>query len=157
MHDQHFESEHWVPQSRNAVFAFFSDPNNLESITPAWLRFRVVDQTTEHIEEGTEFTYNLRIRGLPVTWRSRIEEWLPNERFVDVQLQGPYAMWHHTHSFHDSGTGTLIRDRVLYRLPLGWLGRRFGVPFIAHDVKKIFECRAERTTDLLRTAADSAA
>jgi len=38
MHDQHFETEDWVPESRNAVFAFFSDPNNLESITPAWLR-----------------------------------------------------------------------------------------------------------------------
>jgi len=106
MHDQHFETEHWVPQS---------------SITPAWLRFRVVDQTTEHI------------------------------------VQGPCAMWHHTHSFHDSGTGTLIRDRVLYRLPLGRLGCRFGGPFVSRDVKKIFECRAERTTDLLRAATGTAA
>jgi ligand-binding SRPBCC domain-containing protein len=68
---------------------------------------------------------------------------------VDVQLSGPYALWRHTHSFHDSGAGTVIRDHVLYRLPLGRLGRWLGGRFVASDVERIFAYRAAKTAELL--------
>ena len=70
---------------------------------------------------------------------------------MDVQLKGPYAKWHHTHSFHDVGSQTLIRDRVRYRLPLGWLGHWVGGRYVAADIKKIFAHRAAKTAELLRT------
>ncbi|NIM61504.1 MAG: CDP-paratose 2-epimerase [Acidobacteria bacterium] len=149
MKDRVFTAEQLVPRPREEVFAFFSEPRNLEAITPPWLGFRIVDQTTNEVEAGTELTYRLRIHGLPVTWRSRIDEWQPNERFVDVQLKGPYAKWHHTHSFHDRGDGTLIRDRVVYRLPMGRLGHWIGGRFVASDVEKIFAYRAAKTNELL--------
>ena len=150
MNDQVFTAEQLVPVPREVAFAFFSTPANLEAITPPWLRFRIVHQSTPELREGTELSYRLRIHGLPVTWRSRIDEWRPNERFVDVQLKGPYALWHHTHSFHDSGPDTLIRDRVLYRLPLGRLGQWIGGRFVASDVRQIFAYRAAKTLELLR-------
>jgi len=150
MKDQVFAAEQLVPVPRDEVFAFFSTPANLEAITPPWLRFRIVHQSTPEPREGTELIYRLRIHGLPVTWRSRIDEWRPNERFVDVQLSGPYALWRHTHSFHDCGADTLIRDHVLYRLPLGRLGRWLGGRFVASDVKRIFAYRAGKTVELLR-------
>ena len=150
MQDQLFTAEQRVPLPRAAVFAFFSEPRNLEAITPPWLRFRIAGQSTEDLQEGTELIYRLRIHGFPATWRSRIEEWRPDEHFVDVQLTGPYAKWHHIHSFHDCGSQTLIRDRVIYRLPLGWLGQLVAGRFVAADVKKIFEYRAMKTEALLR-------
>ena len=150
MNDQVFRAEQRVPVPREVAFAFFSAPTNLEAITPPWLRFRIVHQSTPELREGTELSYRLRIHGLPVTWRSRIDEWRPNERFVDVQLSGPYALWRHTHSFHDCGANTLIRDHVLYRLPLGRLGRWLGGRFVASDVKRIFAYRAAKTVELLR-------
>ena len=153
MRDQIFTTEQLVPWPRDAVFSFFSEPRNLEAITPPWLRFRVVGQTTAAIERGTELTYRLRIHGLPVTWRSRIDAWEPPARFVDIQLHGPYAKWHHTHTFHARGAATLIRDLVLYRLPLGRLGQWIGGGFVAADVRRIFAYRAARTHELLRTAA----
>ncbi len=149
MRDQVFSTEQLVPLARDAVFAFFAEPRNLEAITPPWLRFRIVGQSTAELREGTELTYRLRIHGLPLTWRSRIDEWRPTERFVDVQLKGPYSRWHHTHSFEDAGSGTLIRDRVLYRLPLGSLGRWIGGRLVAADVRKIFEYRAAKIAELL--------
>ena len=33
--------EQWVPQSLQAAFAFFSRPENLQTITPEWLDFRI--------------------------------------------------------------------------------------------------------------------
>ena len=149
MQERVFTVEQLVPLARDAAFAFFSDPRNLEAITPPFLGFRIVDQSTAEMREGTELTYRLRIHGVPVTWRSKIAEWCSNEGFVDVQLKGPYAKWRHTHSFHDRGSATLIRDHVLYRLPLGKLGHWVGGRFVAADVKRIFEYRAARTAELL--------
>jgi ligand-binding SRPBCC domain-containing protein len=148
MPEQVFITEQLVPLPCKEVFAFFSEPRNLEAITPPWLGFRIVGQSTARIEEGTELTYRLRIHGLTVTWRSRIEEWRPDESFVDVQLKGPYAAWHHTHTFHDLGSATLIRDRVRYRLPLGSLGHWVGGRYIASDIKSIFAYRTARTAEL---------
>ena len=42
---------------------------------------------------------------------------------MDVQLSGPYRLWHHTHDFEPlADGGTLMRDTVRYALPLGPLG-----------------------------------
>jgi ligand-binding SRPBCC domain-containing protein len=143
------ETVQMIDRPRSEVFAFFANPANLEAITPVWLRFRIVGQTTAEIVEGTELTYRLRIRGFPLTWRSVIAEWRPEERFVDVQLQGPYAEWHHTHSFEEIPGGTLIRDRVRYRLPLGGLGRVLAGGLVDRDVERIFRFRQDRISDML--------
>ena len=149
MKDVVFTAEQRIPRPRAEVFAFFSQARNLEAITPPWLQFRILEQSTPEIEQGTVITYRLKIHGIPFVWKSRIDEWNPGESFVDTQLKGPYAKWHHTHSFHDDGDGTIIRDRVLYRLPLGFLGQLFGGRFVAKDVRKIFAYRKRRTEELL--------
>ena len=154
--DRMFEAEQFVARPRDAVFAFFSDPRNLERITPPWLSFRIVARSTPDVREGTELTYRLKVRGLPMTWVSRITEWVPGERFADVQLRGPYAVWHHTHTFEDAPGGTWIRDRVVYRLPLGALGRLLAGRRVERDVREIFEHRQARTEVLLESAGGGA-
>jgi ligand-binding SRPBCC domain-containing protein len=144
-----FRTEQVVPASLQDTFAFFADAGNLETITPPWLRFHIIAQSTPRIALGTELTYRLRIHRIPVTWRTRIEEWVPNERFVDVQLHGPYATWQHTHRFRTEGSATRIEDEVVYRLPLGALGDLVAGRFVARDVAEIFAYRAERTRELL--------
>lgn len=144
-----FECEQLVPRPRREVFAFFGDPGNLEAITPPWLNFKIVHQSTAEIRTGTEFVYRLRVHGLPLKWHSLITAWEPGKRFIDVQLRGPYAMWHHEHTFEEVDGGTLIRDRVIYRLPLGQLGWRVGGRFVESDIRRIFEHRARRTSELL--------
>jgi ligand-binding SRPBCC domain-containing protein len=56
MEDQVFTTEQLVPMPREGVFDFFSEPGNLEAITPPWLRFRIVDRSTEKVEKGSELT-----------------------------------------------------------------------------------------------------
>src|SRR5262245_5790145 len=103
------EREQWVPKPIEDVFGFFADATNLEAITPAWLRFRIVTPTPIAMAVGTLIAYRLRWRGLPLHWTTRIEAWEPPHRFVDMQLSGPYRSWHHTHSFESQEGGTLIR------------------------------------------------
>ena len=131
----------WVPQPRDRVFPFFSDPLNLERLTPAFLNFHVRRRSTPEIGEGTLLTYTLRLYGLPVIWRTRIEEWRPPERFVDVQLFGPYAEWHHTHTFTETDGGTVLGDVVRYRLHLAFLQRSAVMAWVHRDVRRIFEYR----------------
>jgi len=82
-------------------------------------------------------------------WRTLIAAWEPETRFVDVQLRGPYAKWRHTHTFEETPGGTLIRDHVVYRLPLGSLGRLVAGKLVDHDVERVFRFRREKTAELL--------
>lgn len=91
---------------------------------------------------GTLIDYRLRLHGIPVRWRTEIRDWEPGVRFRDVQLRGPYALWDHTHSFESDGGGTLMRDRVLFRAPLGALGRLAQRLIVRRDVERIFDYRA---------------
>ena len=94
--------EQWVPASLPAVFSFFSDAGNLDRITPPWLRFKILGQSELVLSTGTLIHYRLAWYGIPMKWTSRIEEWFPPTRFVDVQLKGPYRRWHHTHTFESA-------------------------------------------------------
>jgi ligand-binding SRPBCC domain-containing protein len=124
------------------VFGFFSRAENLEAITPEWLRFRVMSVVPERVQRGTLIEYKLRLHGLPLRWTSQIVEWNPPHKFVDLQLQGPYKLWRHTHLFTAEGENTRIHDEVLYSLPLGPLGRMVHTLLVRRDVENIFAFRA---------------
>lgn len=138
------ECEQWLPRSPEEVFPFFSEPFNLERITPDFLGFQVVGISTDKLQEGTRIEYKLRIRGIPVRWQSAIERWSPNRCFVDRQIKGPYKSWHHTHEFEAHAGGTVVRDRIRYEVPLGAVGALMGDRWVARDVARIFEYRRER-------------
>ncbi len=135
------EREQVVPGDPAEVWGFFADALNLEAITPPFLRFRVVSPQPVLMGVGTLIEYRLRLHGVPVAWLTRIEEWKPGVRFVDRQLRGPYALWHHTHSFEPHPGGTLVRDRVRYAIPLGPLGELAHALFVRRDVERIFDFR----------------
>ncbi len=136
-------SEQWLPLKPDELFPFYCDEHNLEELTPPFLKFNVVGKSTDEIEEGTLIDYRLSLHGLSFKWRTRIEDWKPGRRFVDTQLSGPYSKWYHVHDFIPFAGGTLVRDRVTYKLPLGYLGDTFAGWKVTGDVKKIFDYRRE--------------
>ena len=134
--------EQRLPGAPGDVFPFFADAHNLEAITPPWLGFRVVTPAPIAMRAGALIEYRLRLHGLRLAWLTRIDEWTPGVRFVDSQLAGPYALWHHTHEFAPDGAGgTLMTDTVRYALPLGPLGEVARRAFVARDLERIFDYR----------------
>ena len=127
------------------VFPFFADARNLEAITPPWLGFRVSTPGPIEMRAGTLIEYRLRLHGVPLRWRTRIAVWDPPHRFVDVQLSGPYRLWHHTHDFEPGpgGDGTVMRDTVRYALPFGAAGALAHRLLVKRDLAAIFDFRQE--------------
>lgn len=146
--DLSLERTQVVPRAIEDVFAFFSDPRNLEAITPAWLRFRIVEAPAR-LERGSLLRYRLRLFGVPVSWRTAIVAWSPPHGFTDVQLSGPYRIWEHEHRFSPLPAGTEVYDHVRYRIPLGPAGALAQRLFVGHWLADIFDYRAERLRELL--------
>lgn len=143
-----FHTELWLPRPRPEVFEFFSDAQNLETITPPWLNFEVLTPKPFAIKVGALIDYRIRIHGFPIRWRTEITSWEPPHQFVDVQLRGPYTLWHHTHTFEDRDGGTLCIDGVRYR-PRG--GALINWLFVRRDVEGIFNYRQQRLQELFGT------
>lgn len=143
-----FEQEIWFDHKATDVFQFFCDARNLEMITPSFLRFRIVKAPEEALFEGALIDYRLRLHGVPIRWRTRIDVWDPPRTFVDTQLKGPYRSWHHTHEFEQLDGGTLVRDVVRYELPFGALGELVAGRLVERDVALIFAYRRTRLLEL---------
>lgn len=126
------------------VFAFFSQAENLETLTPDWLKFKIMDVTPTPIRRGTLIRYHLRVHGIPLRWTSEIVEWEPPHRFVDLQLRGPYKLWRHEHRFEAIDGGTRITDTVNLALPLSVIGDLAFKMMVRSDVEKIFAFRRDK-------------
>ena len=140
------EAELWLPRRRDAVFLFFADAFNLETLTPPWLKFEVLTPRPIEMRAGLRIDYRLRLRGLPLRWQSEITAWEPPRRFVDEQRRGPYRAWIHEHLFEERDGGTLARDGVRYKV-IG--GRLVNALLVRRDVERIFSFRQEKLRELL--------
>lgn len=142
-----FIARQFVPLKRNQVFSYFSKAENLETLTPSFLNFKILTKSTPMIEKGTLIDYTLKIHGVPVKWRTLIQDWNPDQSFVDYQLKGPYKKWHHLHTFEEVEGGTLICDQVIFEIP-GWLFGKALLPLIRRDIESIFSFRQKKIKEL---------
>ena len=139
-----------INRSLEETFAFFSDAYNLEKLTPAFLQFKILTPKPVPMHPGALIDYSLSLFGIPFKWQTLVEEWEPGVRFVDSQVKGPYALWHHTHTFKAlDRERTLMMDEVRYRLPMGVFGDLAHDLFVEATLKKIFAFRYEATERLL--------
>lgn len=132
-----------IPMPRSEVFAFFSAAANLDALTPPFLHFRILTPMPIAMRTGAQLDYQLSLFGVPLRWRTRITDWTPDERFVDEQERGPYALWRHTHTFEARGNTTLMRDVVEYSVPFGPIGAVAHVLFVKRTLARIFDFRRD--------------
>ncbi|MHC5209803.1 MAG: SRPBCC family protein [Planctomycetota bacterium] len=147
----HFNASQRIGRPLADVFAFFADVRNLEAVTPPWLCFKLSGASDDALHEGAEIEARLRLRGVPMRWRSRITCWCPPHKFVDEQVRGPYRKWHHLHTFDTLPDGaTMVVDYVEYAVPGGSLFERLVERlFVRPDLERIFAWRRRRIAELL--------
>ncbi len=140
----------FINQPISIVFSFFSKPENLERITPEYLKFKILDISPIFMKKGQIINYKMKVRGIPIKWSSLIKSYCPPYNFIDEQIKGPYAFWHHTHEFIEEEKGTRIIDHVKYRIPLGYLGKMINYIWVAKDLEKIFNFRQDKIIEIFR-------
>ena len=136
-----------VPRPVDEVFEFFSVASNLNALTPPWLSFEILTPLPIVMEVGTVIDYQIRLKGVPMKWKSKISVWEPGVRFVDEQIKGPYRSWTHTHMFEACPEGTKMTDRVKYEIGIGPFEGLLDL-IVRRDVSKIFRHRTEKLDDI---------
>src|SRR5580765_4045986 len=149
MHTYTLEREQIIPRSRSETFGFFCDALNLQRLTPAFVNLQVLTPRPINMGAGILLDYQLSLFGIPIKWRTLVTEWSPDDGFVDEEIRGPFAMWRHTHKFEELAPDrTLMRDQVLYQLPLGLIGRLAHRVFVGPALKRIFDYRSTTISEL---------
>jgi ligand-binding SRPBCC domain-containing protein len=124
------------------VFGFFASAANLGLVTPPSMGFRFREDPPQQLSAGVVIRYRVHLGGIPIDWDTRIIEWDPPHRFADIQERGPYSQWTHTHTFDAIDENrTLMRDRVVYGVPLGPLGEVARGLFVGAELDRIFDYR----------------
>ena len=151
----HLDRELAIARPLKEVFAFFSNPKNLEAITPPWLRFQIRDASEDPLRKGSQIRYRLKVHGFPMGWTSLISTWNPPYSFVDEQVRGPYRVWHHTHTFTPQDGGTVLGDDVVMR-PRGGPLAPLVMRCVRSDVARIFTHRAKVMAEVFGGSEDRA-
>ena len=131
------------------AWSFFSSPFNLSKITPKDMRFVVKSDLGERpIYEGMEIDYTVSpLLVIPMKWKTKITHVDFQKSFTDLQERGPYKYWNHFHEFVANDKGVLIRDRVDYELPFGFLGSIAHKLFVKKKLEGIFSYRNQILED----------
>lgn len=101
---------------------------------------------------GDDVTWKAWHFGIPFRMTSEITEYERPARFLDEQTRGPFASWRHEHRFEDRDGGTLIRDVVDYRSPLGPVGSLVD----RIRLERYMVGLLQRRNEFLRLAAEAA-
>jgi ligand-binding SRPBCC domain-containing protein len=134
------------------AWTFFSCPDNLCLITPAYMKFNIIYKSGEDLlHKGQIIHYTISILpGLPVHWVTEITDVNEPNYFVDVQRKGPYRLWHHQHFLREVDDGVEMTDEVNYSIPFGLIGRLANAVFVEKRLNAIFEYRFKALAELFK-------
>jgi ligand-binding SRPBCC domain-containing protein len=138
-----FRKEQLLYSDINEVWDFISTPGNLKVITPDYMGFDILtDDLPEKMYPGMIISYRVKpLLGIPVNWVTEITEVAGKRFFVDQQVIGPYAFWHHQHFIEPIGENVLMKDIVSYKPPFGFLGSIANTLFVRKKIREIFDYR----------------
>lgn len=146
-----------IPADIHTCWKFFSNPRNLEKITPPELGFQVMSEVPEEIRAGMMIEYRVRpLFGIPMTWLTEITHVRGPHYFIDEQRVGPYAVWHHEHEFVEAGPGrTGMIDRVHYVLPFSPLSEFLHPLLVGPQLRAIFDHRVRAVEKIFGDGASA--
>ena len=141
-----------LPISKIEAWNFLSDPSNLQKLMPNDMGFDIVSGAEKSVYAGQLIEYDVvPFKGFKTRWVTEITQVQKPDYFVDIQLYGPYKLWHHKHFIHEIENGVRIEDIVHYRLPLGFIGNMMHSLIVKPKLEDIFKTRTEKMNALFGT------
>lgn len=139
-----FHKKQKVPISRKEAWAFLCDPKNLTKLTPPEMKMTIESGADRPMYAGQILQYSVcPLPGFKTKWISEITQYKEEEYFIDLQLYGPYAFWHHKHFIKEIDGGVEIEDIIDYKLPLAFIGKFFHPILVKPKLEAIFKYRRE--------------
>ena len=110
------------------VFAWHTRPGAFQRLVPPWMSVKL--QEMEGIRDGQRAVMNVSFGPVHKKWVARHEGYEEGRQFRDVQEEGPFKKWMHTHRFEPLGTeamdgeksASVLHDHIEYAVPMGGLG-----------------------------------
>ena len=141
-----------LPISLDEAWAFLCNPANLSKLTPQEMNMKIISGADRPMYAGQVIQYSVRpIPGFKTKWVSEITQYKDKTYFVDLQLYGPYACWHHKHFVHEIEGGVEMEDIIDYRVPFGILGRLLHPVLVKPKLEGIFNYRKKQLKQLFGT------
>lgn len=138
-----------LPITVEQAWAFLCNPANLEKLTPSEMNIKIISGVDKPMYAGQILQYSVTpLAGLKTEWISEITQYKHQKYFVDVQLYGPYAFWHHKHFVHEIDGGVEIEDIIDYKIPFGFLGQLLHPIIVKPKLESIFNYRKEQMEKL---------
>lgn len=134
------------------VYRWHARAGALERLSPPWTRAAVESRSGGIEDEGARVV--LRVGPLRQRWVAEHTGAVRGREFHDRQVEGPFALWEHTHRMQPEGVAACtLEDRIEYALPAGRLGDLVGGPRVRAMLTSLFAYRHRLTTDDLAAHA----
>ena len=137
-----FHRKQKLPITLNEAWKFLSNPKNLSTLTPKEMNFTIISKDDKPMYAGQVIQYSVTpLAGIKATWVSEITHLVEGNYFVDLQLYGPYAFWHHKHFIKEIEGGVIMEDVIHYKPPFGFIGVLLNFLFINSKLNSVFKYR----------------
>ena len=148
----HLKTVQKMPVGLDEAWDFFSNPKNLQSITPGELGFKIISKYHgDTMYAGQLIEYIVKpLMGIPLYWMTEITHVADKKYFVDEQRYGPYRLWHHQHHFKEVNGFVEMTDIIHYKLPYWFLGDIANWLFVRKQLKEIFDYRFKKVEALFK-------
>lgn len=139
-----YKTHQFLPTDINTAWDFFSNPGNLQKITPPWLGFKILSNLPDKMFPGMLIVYKVKpLFGIPLTWVTQINVIHEKIFFIDEQKSGPYKLWHHKHTFIEKDGGIEMFDEVAYSPGFGFLSGIINRIIVSKKIEEIFSYRKD--------------
>ncbi len=139
-----FERAVDLPTPADEAYRWHERPGALERLLPPWMRVRVLERVGD-LATG-RVRLEIRIGPARLRWTAQHRDGVPGRRFVDVQQEGPFAHWEHTHDIEPrDASASRLTDRIAFAPPGGTLGRLLAGGFVARALARTFAFRHDVT------------
>ena len=131
-----------LPITIDEAWAFLCNPANLSKLTPQKMNMNIISKEDRPIYAGQILQYSVTpLPGFKTKWVSEITQFKDRDYFIDIQVYGPYAFWHHKHFIRAIEGGVEMEDLIHYKVPLGWLGRLLQPIIVKPKLEDVFNFR----------------
>ncbi|SHH69692.1 SRPBCC family protein [Winogradskyella jejuensis] len=134
-----------LPITLDEAWNFLCNPANLSKLTPPEMNMKIISGADRPMYAGQVLQYSVTpLAGIKTKWVSEITQYVDKNYFVDDQLYGPYAFWHHKHFVNKIEGGVEIEDIIDYKVPFGILGQLLHPILVKPKLESIFNYRKEQ-------------